>query len=234
MKIQAIIPAAGTGVRFTSETPKQFVELGGIPLCVHTLKVFERSTLIHSTIVVTEEKRIAGTKELISKHKLKKVAHVIAGGKVRSESVFNGIQALDEDTDLVVVHDGVRPLVSLKVLEDTVNLCRTCDAVISAVPVKPTIKIVNTDDMVVNGTLDRKGLWEAQTPQVFRKDVLVKAHNKRTKGENPTDDAALVEAIGIKVKVLPGDYRNLKITTQEDLAVAETFLQGQGKVAVES
>lgn len=234
MKIQAIIPTAGSGLRFQSKVAKQFIEIGGVPLCVFTLKAFERTSVIDSLIVVAEAKMMDTVKDLIDQYGLKKIAHVVAGGKMRSESVANGIKALDEDTDIVVVHDGVRPLVSSKIIEDTVGLCRKHGAAVSAVPVKSTIKTVDKTDLSVVRTLIRDELWEVQTPQAFKRETLVRAHKNRGPTDDPTDDAVMVEAMGVKVMISPGDYRNIKVTTKEDLTIAEAFLRQQDRMAARS
>jgi len=227
MKTQAIIPIAGTGTRFNTDHSKPLVELSGKPICVYALETFEKSSLIDSVILVGQKGRLPELEGIVEKYGLKKVVQVIAGGETRQQSVFNGLAAIDNDIDLVLVHDGVRPLVSLKVIEDAVVLCRKWDAVVTAVPVKSTIKKIHKKDLLVEETLNREELWEVQTPQVFKKSVLLEAHQKN-RSSNPTDDAMMVEQLGIKVRVSPGDYKNIKITTQEDLAIAETFLQSKG------
>jgi len=226
MKTQAIIPTAGMGVRFQADLPKPLAELCGKPLCVYALTIFEKSPVIDSVILVGHTERLSQLKDIVGQYGLKKIAHVIAGGETRRESVANGLAAIDDDTDVVLIHDGVRPLVSLKVIEGAVALCDQWDAVVTAVPVKPTIKKVNKESLFVEETLDREELWEIQTPQVFKKELLLKAH-QQNKECDPTDDAVMVEQLGVKVKVFPGDYKNVKITTQEDMVIAETFLKLQ-------
>ena len=223
MKTQAIIPTAGAGARFQADLPKPLVKLCGKPLCAVTLAIFEKSPVIDSVILVGQKERLSEFKDIVGQYGLKKVVQIIAGGETRRESVANGLAAIDDDTGVVLIHDGVRPLVSLQVIEGAVALCDQWDAVVAAVPVKPTIKKVNKESLFVEETLDREELWEIQTPQVFKKDILLKAHQQNKDGD-PTDDAVMVERLGVKVKVSPGDYKNIKITTQEDLAIAETFL----------
>lgn len=226
MKTQAIIPTAGMGVRFQTDLPKPLVELCGKPLCVYALEIFEKSPAVDSVILVGQKERLSQLKNIVSQYGLKKIVQVVAGGETRRESVACGLAVIDDDTDVVLVHDGVRPLVSLKVIEDAVAFCSKWDAVVTAVAVKPTIKRVNKESLLVEETLDRGELWEIQTPQAFKKNILLKAH-QQNKDSNPTDDAVMVEQLGVKVKVSPGDYKNIKITTQEDLAIAETFLKLQ-------
>ena len=201
------------------------VELFGKPICAHTIEAFERCPAIDSVIVVGHHGQLDRLREIVERYRFQKVIQIVAGGEKRHESVANGIKVLDGDTRIVVVHDGARPLVSRTLIEEAVKLCATWDAVVAAVPVKQTVKKVNGRSLCVEQTLDREGLWEAQTPQVFKKDILVKAHAKNTK-DNPTDDAVMVERLGVEVKIIEGDYRNIKITTQEDLVIAESFLKG--------
>jgi 2-C-methyl-D-erythritol 4-phosphate cytidylyltransferase len=223
-KVQAIVPAAGSGTRFKSKTPKQFVSLLGKPLIVHTLKRLAQSRLIESIIIVAPAKDIKTFIKLIGQYRLSKIKTIVVGGKTRFESVTNGLKAVDSNTDIVLVHDGVRPLVTMKMIDESIKLCHNSAAVVAAVPVKPTIKRVHVKTMTVKETLPREELWEIQTPQTFKKAILVKAH-KRAKDKNATDDASLVEAIGMKVKVILGDYKNIKITTLEDFKLAEQFLK---------
>lgn len=222
MNIQAIIPTAGIGKRLKAGIPKPLIELCGKPLCVHTLEVFESSPVIDSVVLVGHADHLFELGDIVKQYQLKKVTKIVAGGETRCESVANGLAVLDADADIVVVHDGARPLVSLKTISDAVALCQEVEAVVVAVPVKSTIKKINKRDLSVEETLDREGLWEIQTPQVFRKDVLIRAHEQKSE-DVPTDDAMMVEQLGVRVKVLSGDYRNIKITTQEDLTIAEAF-----------
>ncbi len=225
MNIEAIIPTAGLGRRFKAKSPKALVRLQGQPIVVHTLKIFEKSSWIDGIILVAPRKYLPAFREIVYRYHFHKVKKVIAGGHTRSKSVKNGLKAIDADTDLIVVHDGVRPLLSQEILAKAIKLGKRFGAVVTAVPVKSTIKKVNKKMRVVQETLNRDELWEIQTPQVFKKGILVKAYNT-VKNLNPTDDAMLVEQLGVKVKVLEGDYKNIKITTPEDLRIAEIFLKG--------
>jgi len=205
-----------------SDVPKPIVEINGKPICAHAIEAFERSAVIDSIVVVGHKDQLSQIRDIVDRYRFRKVIKVVTGGATRRESVANGIAALDGDTDVVVVHDGARPLVSAKVIEDAVRLCAQWDAVVTAVPVKPTIKRVTGGDMCVTQTLNRDELWEAQTPQVFKKDILAKAHAQYPHA-NPSDDAVMVEALGVKVRIVQGDYANIKITTREDLAAAESL-----------
>ena len=224
MKVQAIIPTAGLGTRLKSKVLKPFVLLNGKPLIVYTLKAFEKSRLVDGVILVVHEDFQDVFKKLVVKYRLKKICRIVVGGNTRGESVGNGLKVLDADTDIVVIHDGASPLISSKLIDQSVELCRKQKAVIVAVPVKPTIKRVNVKDSTIQQTLNRSELWEAQTPQVFKKDVILMAH-RRNRIENPTDDAAMVEAIDIKVKVLMGSYQNIKVTTKEDVVLVNALFR---------
>jgi 2-C-methyl-D-erythritol 4-phosphate cytidylyltransferase len=222
VKVQAIIPTAGVGQRLKTNQPKPFVEINGKPLCVHTLSVFQNAPMIDSIILVGHAENLFELGDITKKYHLDKVTKVIAGGETRRNSVSNGLEVLDDDTDVVVVHDGARPLVSGKTIEEAVALMKDWEAVVAAVPVKSTVKKVGADDLLVKETLNRADLWEIQTPQVFKRDILCRAH-AQIKESTPTDDAMMVEQLGVTVKVLSGDYKNIKITTLEDLIIAEAF-----------
>ncbi len=223
MKTQVIIPMAGMGVRFKSDIPKPLVMLKDKPIFIHTLEVFEKSCSVDSILVVAHKEKVEEFMAICQQYGLKKIKKIVVGGETRYDSVHNGLQNLDEDTEVVIVHDGARPLVTGDVIAKSIRLCKQYKAVIVAVPMKPTVKRVDIQNMVVEQTLDRSKLWEVQTPQVFKRDVILQAHSQ-AQDSSATDDAFLVEQMGLKVKVLEGSYRNIKITTQEDLALAEVFV----------
>lgn len=225
-KVQVIIAAAGTGIRLKSHEAKPFIELNGRPLLFYSLAAFEKSPLIHSLIVVAHPDRLADIEKVIKKYRFKKIAKVIAGGATRCESVANGLKALDKDTAYVAVHDAARPLITVDVIEEALKAAVKDSAAVVAVPVKSTIKKVDPKNLFIQETLIRDTLWEIQTPQIFRKDILVKAHRAMACDARcePTDDAVLVEKIGVKVKIVRGNYQNIKVTTPEDLAAAAAFL----------
>lgn len=223
MRTHVIVPAAGSGARLNSDVPKPLITLKGRPVLLHSLEVFERSSLVEGITVAAPEAHLKEFETAVAKASFKKPVKVVKGGKTRQESVQNGLDTLDPNTDYVVVHDAARPLLSLQVLEDAIRLCELAKAVIVAVPVKPTIKRVDAVTKEINATLDRSILWEAQTPQVFAYELLTQAHRQGV-GLAATDDAFLVERFGAKIKVFPGEYRNIKITTPEDLKIAEALL----------
>jgi len=226
MKADAVIVSAGKGVRFMEGQKKQFYSLGGKPILTHTLDKFETSPLIRSILlVVSQEDMDYCLKEVTEKYKFEKVSQIIPGGKRRQESVKNGIDALPKDTDIVAIHDGVRPFVTKTMIEDSVRSAVRYGAVILAMPVKDTIKMSNPDGTVLK-TLDRESLWQIQTPQTFQASVIKEAYRRATEdGFIGTDDASLVERLGVKVHILPGSYTNIKITTPEDLLLANLFLK---------
>ncbi len=230
MKTQAIIAMAGTGQRLGADLPKPFVLLNNVPLFVYCLKAFEKSNRTDSVILVVHPDWVEYTKEIVLNNKINKVKKVVAGAKVRVKSVFNGLQVLDTDTDIVVVHDGVRPFVSFELIDEAVNMCYNEDAVVVAVPVKSTVKMVdNNGGTFVKKTLDRSQLWEAQTPQVFKRDILLAAYAMVERqldvdGESFTDEACILEQCGYKVRIVMGEYRNIKITIKDDIVIAEAFL----------
>lgn len=222
-KTQVIIAAAGEGTRLKAQVPKAFVLVNGRALLTYSLDVFEASPLVDSVILVVPPAEIVAGEKIIGEAGFKKIKQVIAGGKTRTESVANGLNALDADTQYVAIHDGARPLVSLRIVEEALRVCYDGNAVIVAVPVKPTIKRVNAIDSTVVETIDRRDLWEVQTPQVFAKDLIVRAHAAAS--ADATDDAVLVERLGERVKVVMGDYENFKVTTPEDLVIVESLLR---------
>ncbi len=226
MKTQAIVPMAGLGVRFDSDTPKPLILLKDKPIFIYALEALVRCDAIESIILVVHEDYRKEYKKVIDQYAIPKVKEIIRGGKTRRDSVLCGIKRLDQDTDIVLIHDGARPLINEVIIRRSIELCETDDAVIVAVEVKPTIKRVDEDRMMVAGTLKRKGLWEVQTPQVFKKEILIEAH-KENQDLECTDDAFLVEKLGRKVRVLQGNYSNIKITTPEDLWIAEILLKDQ-------
>lgn len=223
MKIQAVIPAAGVGTRFRSHIPKPLVLIKGKPIIWHTLKIFQENPLVDSIIVVGNKKYLPSFAKVVRQNKFTKVKKIIPGGATRRESVGRGLNALDFDTEIVAIHDAARPFVTSKLINQAIAAAKKEKAAIIAVPVKSTIKTVKHGTRIVEETLDRNTLWEVQTPQVFKKAIIVKAH-KKIKIPDPSDDALLVEKLGIKVKVVMGDYRNIKITTKEDLILAKAIL----------
>jgi 2-C-methyl-D-erythritol 4-phosphate cytidylyltransferase len=225
MNVTAIIPAAGKGVRMGGAVQKPFYPLKGRPLLAYTLDVFEAChTVDHIVLVVSEEMVNRCASEIVDAFGYKKVYKVVRGGEHRQDSVHNGLRAAGNGCDIVVIHDGARPFVSAEVIAHSIELCQEHQAVIAAIAPKNTIK--RGEDGFIIATLDRSKLWTAQTPQTFSYDLIVRAYEKAYEDQFwGTDDASLVERLGRKVRILEGSYDNIKITTQEDLYLAEKLLE---------
>lgn len=224
-KISVLIPAAGHGSRMNSSVKKPYLMLGDKPILSHTIDRFEQHSAIDEIFVIVDETdfQVCHNK-VIEPFRYRKVSGLVPGGKTRQESVFNGLQALSNDVDFIVIHDGVRPFIDDEIIFKCLEATQEFGAAISAVPVKETIKVADAH-LFIDHTPQRDQLWRVQTPQVFRKSILVEAHeNAIQNGINAPDDAALVEELGLPVKLVMGSYQNLKLTTQEDLRFAETLL----------
>ena len=223
-----IVVAAGSGSRMGTGTKKQYLLLNDKPLLIHTLEVMEAQNKINGIILVVPSADIDFCKELIKEYSIKKILCIVSGGDSRGVSVYNGLQAVPEDSEFVVVHDGARPFLSQKVLEEVIETAKAEGAAIVGVPVKDTIKQANASGLIQQ-TLERSSLWAIQTPQVFEKELLLKCY-KRAFKENlqGTDDAFIVESYGYPVKIVHGDYKNIKITTKEDLEYAEYLIGSRG------
>ena len=221
----AIIAAAGAGTRMASDRPKQFLLLAGTPVIVHTLKAFEQCDSIHEVIVVLPAEQSAGFLSMAGKYGLRKLARVVPGGATRAESVKRGLMSVRAATaEIVAVHDGVRPVVTVDEIERTVLAAREHGAAIVVAPVTDTIKEVR--DQSVVRTLDRGVLRRALTPQCFRYELLRDAYQHADVNDpSLTDESALVEQLGHRVSVVEGSARNIKITTLEDLEIAEALLK---------
>jgi len=226
MKVSAIIPAAGQGTRMGSAIPKQFLSLQGKPILHHTLMAFEASGQVDSVILVVPEKdSAAAKKEWLQGYDI--VKKIVVGGKERQDSVYNGFQALDADTDVVLVHDGVRPFVTGDMIQRAIEAAKNFGAAITAIPVNDTIKLANADGFVEK-TVDRSGLWRIQTPQAFQYAVLNEAFQKAVQDSYyGTDEGSLLEYAGKKVKIIEGSEMNIKITRQEDLILGEAILNSR-------
>jgi len=224
----AIIAAAGTGSRMASDRPKQFLQLAGSPIIFHTLKPFEWCESIQEVIVVLPAEESAAFLALAGKQGLRKLARVVPGGSTRADSVKRGLLAIRPATaEIVAVHDGVRPFVTVEEIDNTIAAARRDGAAILATPVTDTIKLVTegqSDETIVK-TLVRQNLRQALTPQCFRYELLRKAYEQADVNDlSLTDESALVERLGHKVTIVEGSARNIKITTPRDLLIAEAFL----------
>jgi|SRR5881392_37178 len=221
----AIIVAAGQGSRMGGECPKQFRELAGIPIIIHTLRAFEQCEVIQEIIVVLPASESANFLSLAGKYGLRKLSKVVPGGITRSESVFHGLQAVRATTaEVVAIHDGVRPFVSPDEITRTVKAAHEHEAAILVAPVTDTIKEVAHDGIV--RTIERSLLRRALTPQCFRYTLLRRAYEQAEVNDPElTDESLLVERLGVQVAIVEGSPRNIKITTPEDLLVAEALIR---------
>ena len=226
-KCIVIVLAAGSGRRMNSKVKKQFLEIGDKPILVHTLEKFNNCKMIDEIILVTGKDEIEFCrKEIIKKYGIVKVKKVISGGDQRQDSVFNGLKEIENDEDIVLVHDGARPFIADEEIERCILVAKQYKACVLAVRVKDTIKKVDEDGNIIK-TLDRDFLWSIQTPQVFKTEILRQAHMSAIgQGFIGTDDASLVEKFtNIPIKVVEGKYTNIKITTPEDISFGEVILR---------
>lgn len=216
--VSAIILAAGAGKRLDSAVSKALVKISGKPLIVYSLEVFNRHPGIDEIIVVTN----TGNKKAIEQvtKKFHKVNSVTLGGKRRQDSVVSGLKKISEKSRIVLIHDCARPFIEEKLVSSLISAAKKNLAVVPGVPVKATIKSVKGGK--IEKTLNRAALWEIQTPQVFEKELILRAY-KKFSGTSVTDDATLVEKMGKPVKIIPGSYKNIKITTAEDILIAEAL-----------
>jgi 2-C-methyl-D-erythritol 4-phosphate cytidylyltransferase len=222
--VSAIIVAAGSGTRMNMEKNKMYVDVGGKPLLARTIQAFEDSNYIDEIILVTGSNDIVFCKQhIIDRYDLSKVKKIVAGGKERQNSVYNGLCEACNKTDVVLIHDGARPFINDEIIKSSIDAALSYRAAGVAVPVKDTIKI-SDEDAYVKDTPDRKYLWAIQTPQSFKYDIILNAHRNAIEDNYlGTDDAVLVERMGHKMKLIIGSYYNIKITTVEDLAFANAI-----------
>ena len=226
MKITAIIPAAGCGRRMRLKEDKPFIKICGKEMICYPLSVLERISAVSEVVVVAERKNIFKIKVLVKREGFRKVKHIIEGGRWRCESVSNGLEASAKDSDFILIHDCARPLIEKGIIEKTIRAALKNNCVIAAVRVKPTIKQVFTGRGFIQHTLNRALLWEAQTPQIFKACLLREAYRKAGKSIGSfTDDSGIVENAGNRVRIVESNYRNIKITTREDLVIAEALMK---------
>lgn len=227
MRVAAIIPAAGMGLRMRSQVSKPYLLLDGKPILAHTLEVFETVKEVQEVTVVAHPDDLDYCREeVLGAYGFKKVLRLVPGGKERQDSVYHALKALQQEDDIgiILVHDGVRPFITPEQIRRVIKAARSHGGAILGLPAQDTLKRVNPQKKVIH-TLDRKDIWQIQTPQGFQADLLrrafVEAYSRNFYG---TDEAALLEEIGHQVAVIPGDPWNLKITTPEDLQLAEALL----------
>ena len=232
-KNTAIVLAAGQGKRMNSKVQKQFLELGGKPLLYYSLKCFQDSGMIRDIILVTGAESVPFCKEeIVEKYGLTKVTKVIPGGKELYDSVYEGLLSC-ENSDFVLIHDGARPFITEEIIRRGIQGVEKTGACVIGMPSKDTVKIADTQGYVAE-TPDRSTVWTIQTPQIFEYRLIREAHEKiRCRDMSAiTDDAMVVEQeTGVKVALVEGSYKNIKITTPEDLDIAEIFLKALKKMA---
>ena len=224
--VSAVIVSAGNSTRMGGIN-KQFLEIDNVPVIAHTINVFEKTDSIHEIVVVTRESDIADVKNIVEKYGFSKVSCVVVGGETRQLSVYNGVINTTLNANFIAIHDGARPLVTERVITDTLDQAVKYGAAATGVKVKDTVKQVNDNNDIV-ATPDRRYLRFIQTPQIFNKSLYLDAVNSVENSKDFTDDCMLIEAFGKTVKFVDGDYENIKITTPEDVELALNYLKKRG------
>lgn len=228
-RIAAIVLAGGRGTRMNSRIPKQYMDLCGKPVLYYALKAFQDSAVDEIVLVTAAEDIDYCQRQIVDKYDLDKVRYITGGGKERYDSVFNGLKMVSQ-SDYVLIHDGARPFLTQKVIADNICAVMTQKACVTGVPSKDTVKISDGNGCVAD-TPERSRVWIIQTPQTFATPLIYQAYEKifTMDRSNVTDDAMVVEAaLSLPVHFVMGDYRNIKITTPEDLKIAQVFVEEQG------
>lgn len=221
-KFGVVIAAGGSGTRFGTDVPKQFVDALGIPVIAHTLSKFQNCRTIDSIVIVTHKDYVVYSSDIVKKFHFDKVTSIIEGGITRQMSVFKGIKTID--TDYVLIHDAARPLIEESVITKCCQTLKDYGSCAVGTKVTDTVK-VSRDGQYIDSTLDRNILWQIQTPQCFERDFILRCHkNAVFEGLEATDDCALAEHYGEKIKLIEGNSANIKLTSYSDLAVAEVLL----------
>ena len=227
-KTVVLIPAAGKGKRMDSPVKKPYLVLADKPVLSHTIERFEHNSAIDDIFLIVHKSDFDVCKNTVLKpYNYKKVRGLVPGGETRQASVFNGLSVLTDDVEYVIIHDGVRPFISDEIIANCLEATAEWGASVAAVPVKETIKFADQNHFI-DHTPDRALLWRVQTPQVFRKTVIETAHKNASQGcSGAPDDATLVERLGAPIKLVMGSYKNVKLTTPEDLQLAETIINSE-------
>lgn len=229
MFVSVIIAAAGNSTRYGTGKSKQFLILDNTPVLIKSIQAFEEIDDVKEIIVTARKQDFEVIEDFIAQYGVRKVKHIVEGGDTRQDSIYAAVKKVDEKANLVSVHDGARPLIKRKVIESVIQKADEVDAAACAVPVKDTIKIIDSSGKIVT-TPERDALRAVQTPQVFRLSLYKEAIEKAVSdGKQYTDDCQLVESMGYPVYLVDGDYENIKITTPDDLLVAEKFLSERRK-----
>ncbi|EOD00067.1 2-C-methyl-D-erythritol 4-phosphate cytidylyltransferase [Caldisalinibacter kiritimatiensis] len=224
--VSVVIPAAGMGKRMKSTINKQYIILKDKPVLAHTIERFDKCQYIDEIVLVVREDEIDYCREnIVKKYNFQKIKSIVAGGKERQDSVYNGLFAVNDKCQIVLVHDGARPFVTEKNIVDGIEGVIKHKACVIGVPVKDTIKVIDQSNSIID-TPNRSTLWSVQTPQCFEYDILLKAYEKaKQESYTATDDSMLVENLGYKVKMIMGSYKNIKLTTPEDLEFGLVILK---------
>lgn len=229
MFVSVIIAAAGNSTRYGTGKSKQFLILDNTPVLIKSIQAFEAIDDVKEIIVTARKQDFDIIEDFIAQYGVRKVKHIVEGGATRQDSIYAAVENVDEKADLVAVHDGARPLIKREVIESVIQKADEVDAAACAVPVKDTIKIIDSSGKIVT-TPERDSLRAVQTPQIFRFSLYKEAIEKAAlDGKQYTDDCQLVESMGYPVYLVDGDYENIKITTPDDLLVAEKFLSERRK-----
>lgn len=227
MRYTAIVLAAGSGSRMQSDIKKQYMLLDGKPIIYYALETFEKSAVDEVILVVSPGETSYCKKEIVEKYCFQKVTRIVEGGKERYNSVFEGLKAAS-NTDYVLIHDGARPFITQEIVERAMKCVEECHACVVGMPVKDTIKIID-EEGYSKETPERRNVWMIQTPQCFEYHLIYDAYQKMLQNEDKaiTDDAMVLERVShVPVKLIEGSYRNIKITTPEDLLVAQAYRKG--------
>lgn len=224
-RVVAIVPAAGKGLRMGGAVPKQFLALGGEPIVVHSLRALQSAACIHEIILAVPQADLDYClNDLAVRYGFSKITKVVPGGKERQDSVRHALEHVSDDTEIVVVHDAVRPFLTVNMLDEVVAAAREVGGAIVALPMRDTVKEVGVEHRVIR-TVDRQPLWLAQTPQAFRLSWLQEIHRKaHAEKVHATDDAFLFEWAGHPVVVVEGSGENIKVTRPEDMIIGEAIL----------
>jgi 2-C-methyl-D-erythritol 4-phosphate cytidylyltransferase len=228
-QVTAVIPAAGLGIRMDSIKPKQFLDLGGKPLLTVTLEHFQECRLVDSIIVVVPRQDVDYClQEVVNPYALSKVFTVISGGKRRQDSVRNGIEAVAHTCRWVLIHDGVRPLVTKDLIQKVISAAYNFRAVTTGLPITESVKAADSQSRILR-SIDRSDLWLIQTPQIFRREDIHRAHQEALKQgwKEATDDAFLIEKMGIPINIIEGEQSNIKVTTPYDLQIARFLISNK-------
>lgn len=225
--VSAVIVSAGNSSRMGGVN-KQFLEIENMSVVARSINAFQKCSLIDEIVIVARSCDIQPIERIVDNYDFDKVSAIVGGGETRQLSVYNGVSACSQKSDFVAIHDGARPLVTERVIVDTLSAAIDCGAAVTGVKIKDTVKVVNGFNDIVS-TPDRSSMRAVHTPQIFSKKLYLKAVENVPDSKNFTDDCMLIEAYGGKVRLVEGDYENIKITTPEDIALAESYLARREK-----